>query len=635
MNRRALSRIISRESTQWLNDDIISPEQKQRIDSCYEISTKQRFSIQTIIFALAAVLIGTGIILFYAANWQSMHPAAKFSQIIIIIAAFYAGGYFIAFKKNQPLIGLTLIRVGALAYGAGIGLTAQIFHLSAHPSGAFLLWGISSLVLAFAVKDGGITILSLISLSIWHIWQTVEFSHLNITFFLLLGVCAAAMTVMKMRRALVLTVIALAAGYFATLAALFGKNGDTSFTLALFIIPFAALLLVLSNLPENEVFGNARALLRAGGIALLYAPLIALSWPYEYFTETFPLLAQTNIAIAYFVVCALAAMSAACCFFRKKISLQALLLSLSPAVITFLPLGNMSCNVTIFNVILIAFLVIVPFFLSSSKSGISAEIVTFILLFATIVIKSWGFLGEGFASQDYTVAYGCGVLIFLSIMFLLHIAQSEGLKKNITLLTIVTAVFITLYSLSFTIDNAQRGILFISPVVFPLLVTFLAAGVVLHAALFTIAHKKEIPLLKRFCPGITPSRIAPLRIPLYCSLIIFSGAVLLLFVANEAVSPLFYSISFNTLLFGFTALLLWYAYKSASERIANLAIAAFIIHILTRYFDTFFDLRAGALLFIITGFIFLAGGIIVEKTRRSFLSHLKTMKANSSEDEGE
>ncbi len=106
-----------------------------------------------IIVTIGAILIGAGIFSFIAANWREM---AKPVKIFIIIAAMlisYITGWYLKEKMNLSKTGEALILLGAIIYGAGIFLIAQMFNIRANWPDGFILWMIGAIAVAYAIES--------------------------------------------------------------------------------------------------------------------------------------------------------------------------------------------------------------------------------------------------------------------------------------------------------------------------------------------------------------------------------------------------------------------------------------------------------------------------------------------------
>ncbi len=102
---------------------------------------------------VGAVLVGLGVILFMAANWQQIPAIIK---LIAILGAVNLTNYFgwkLRFEPgNQPKMGAALLLLGSLFYGASIWLVAQIFNLDVNFPSGLLLWALGTLCAALATS---------------------------------------------------------------------------------------------------------------------------------------------------------------------------------------------------------------------------------------------------------------------------------------------------------------------------------------------------------------------------------------------------------------------------------------------------------------------------------------------------
>lgn len=76
---------------------------------------------------LGSLLLAAGLLLFVSAHWDQMPPLWRVSLLLFIVIALHAGGAW--FSERFQLMALGLHTVGTVAFGAGVFLCAQIFHL--------------------------------------------------------------------------------------------------------------------------------------------------------------------------------------------------------------------------------------------------------------------------------------------------------------------------------------------------------------------------------------------------------------------------------------------------------------------------------------------------------------------------
>jgi len=106
-----------------------------------------------IIVTIGAILVGAGIFSFIAANWQEMTKPIKIFIIVAAMLISYVAGWYLKEKMNLSKTGEALILLGAIIYGAGIFLIAQMFHIRANWPDGFILWMIGTIAVAYALES--------------------------------------------------------------------------------------------------------------------------------------------------------------------------------------------------------------------------------------------------------------------------------------------------------------------------------------------------------------------------------------------------------------------------------------------------------------------------------------------------
>lgn len=127
----------------WQKDGVIESSQAEAIMLRYGIEKKgyKPANVITALSTLAAILVGVGVILFFASNWEKMPDIVKVALLLIATFGIYYAGYVMRFeKKNYPTAGHALLFLGSILVGASILLIAQIFNINADSHGLYLLW---------------------------------------------------------------------------------------------------------------------------------------------------------------------------------------------------------------------------------------------------------------------------------------------------------------------------------------------------------------------------------------------------------------------------------------------------------------------------------------------------------------
>lgn len=129
------SKSLSDQLRRWLQAELIDADVAEAIQRWEDSHLKQskhssvrhlavpiRLSI-----LLGSLLFAAGLLLFVSAHWDLMPPLWRVSLLLFIVIALHTGGAW--FAERFQLMAIGLHAVGTVAFGAGVFLCAQIFHL--------------------------------------------------------------------------------------------------------------------------------------------------------------------------------------------------------------------------------------------------------------------------------------------------------------------------------------------------------------------------------------------------------------------------------------------------------------------------------------------------------------------------
>lgn len=102
--------------------------------------------------AIGAVLVGLGVILFVASNWEEMGQTRRLAVLLAGFAAAAAGAWF-AGRRGLPKVAEALWLTTTLVFGANIFLIAQIYHRELIYWQGTLRWMLGALVLGWALRS--------------------------------------------------------------------------------------------------------------------------------------------------------------------------------------------------------------------------------------------------------------------------------------------------------------------------------------------------------------------------------------------------------------------------------------------------------------------------------------------------
>ena len=622
------------EVRKWTEQGIISREQQQRIESLYPIVTESRdkdpsakksLNLNSVIIGLAVLCLAAGIIIFYASNWKKMPPSVKLIQVFVLVIASYGGSAWFLFSGTRSrLIGRALLVLGMVSYGAAIMLVAQIYHISAHPTNGILAWAAGVFLMAALMRERfGLYIASLLFF-IWNCWEFGVYDNPAYLYLLFVALTAFFFIRLKDVPGIIASFCFLIIYYYQTVAPGYDYGADFKariFQAGLLNLPLGAMLLCAgSYFRDKELFRPASCLMSILGWLIFIFPFVSMSWPFgKIKAETF---ASFGVSVKYSSM--YIALIAASAFFiylvRKNGRPVKFLIAVCafPLLVFFLPMGGLQVRMISFHCVMAAlFFFFLYYSHTADKKDIFNTALAYIFAFSVIIVKGSGFVIYAFIEEKYKVAYLAGFIIFAVVCLLLNVlveslARKRGIRYSPAVIHALCAamMWVAVFAASFEIYE-QRSIFSANRIVIILIILFS----VIAAGLF-------VWLVKTLKEN---------RVIVYLAGLVSAVTLTALFIARPDTSWIVYSLLFNSLLVIFSSIYMFYSSVIQSKALLNIMVAAFVLHIITRYFDLFWDMLSGSVFLLCTGLIGITAGIILENRRRSLSRKIKAAGMNKGE----
>lgn len=166
------------ETRKWTQNGIINNSQAEAIKALYPLPKVERPWGLLVFSGIGAVIIGLGIILLFAYNWEKMTKFAKLAVIFGALIVSHGIGVRLFLRSERfKSLGETIAVLGTMLFGAGIWLVASIYHIEEHYPNAFFVWALGALLLALAMPSVLQGILAAVLLAIWAGAEAVEFDQ--------------------------------------------------------------------------------------------------------------------------------------------------------------------------------------------------------------------------------------------------------------------------------------------------------------------------------------------------------------------------------------------------------------------------------------------------------------------------
>jgi uncharacterized membrane protein len=168
---------LANEVKRWTAAKIISSEQATAIRALYREPAGGISWGLIVFFGIGAVVVGLGVILLFAYNWDAIPKFGKLALIFSAITAAHVGGVMQGRREGWRVkLGEALSLLGTMGFGTGIWLVAQVYSINEHFPTGFLLWGLGALAMAWALRSVAHGMLAAILIAIWGLAETWGFN---------------------------------------------------------------------------------------------------------------------------------------------------------------------------------------------------------------------------------------------------------------------------------------------------------------------------------------------------------------------------------------------------------------------------------------------------------------------------
>jgi uncharacterized membrane protein len=124
----------------------------------------------TAVSIIGALILGAGVVMLFATNWQEMPDWFRTAVILAGMLAAYGLGYVLTYRYDLHRVGGALLFLGVLLYEAGLFLFTAIYDLPVTNPWLMLLAAIGALPMAYAFGSRIVLLLGIANLITWAVW---------------------------------------------------------------------------------------------------------------------------------------------------------------------------------------------------------------------------------------------------------------------------------------------------------------------------------------------------------------------------------------------------------------------------------------------------------------------------------
>lgn len=175
MHIKSKAAVIDEALRDWRDRGLLDPDIVSRLRADLD-RDKRRFSFNAFVISAGVICLCFAIMTFVAANWDEM---SRLNRLALVIATLWAawGAALWTGLRRLHWWHQALMLLACCAFGAGIMLVSQIYHIQGNAADAVWLWALGTLVAAGLTRGSMVLVLAIGLFALWHGMQIDTFSR--------------------------------------------------------------------------------------------------------------------------------------------------------------------------------------------------------------------------------------------------------------------------------------------------------------------------------------------------------------------------------------------------------------------------------------------------------------------------
>lgn len=210
MRDRKFSQRLAQELPQWVERGWVQRGAEQDILAYVESQHTGNERMVVALTLMGVLLLGSGIITFFAAHWAGMSKLVKLLVLFGGMSGAYMAAGVAAARGKLPRVSQSLWLLGVILFGANIMLIAQIYNIDSHYPNGVLLWALGGLLVACVIPAQTALAAAIALAVLWTGMESLDFNrHFHWPFLLFWLACLPLIYRHSWLRALHLALIGL------------------------------------------------------------------------------------------------------------------------------------------------------------------------------------------------------------------------------------------------------------------------------------------------------------------------------------------------------------------------------------------------------------------------------------------
>ncbi|MBU1690331.1 MAG: DUF2157 domain-containing protein [Gammaproteobacteria bacterium] len=178
MSDRGFEKRLAQELPRWQEEGWVSAEGRQAILA--DLATRQpRLVWASSLALIGALLLGVGVITWFAAHWNEMNKLTKLVLILFSLTASHIAHGLCLTRGALPKLAQGMALLSVLFFGAAIMLIGQIYHIDSHFPDGIALWAAGGLLTAWLLGSHPAMVASVALAALWTWTEQFDYRVMN------------------------------------------------------------------------------------------------------------------------------------------------------------------------------------------------------------------------------------------------------------------------------------------------------------------------------------------------------------------------------------------------------------------------------------------------------------------------
>lgn len=150
-----------------------------------------RLGFAQVLLILAAIFLSAALLLLVSANWETVPRIVRLGVVVALIWLCHVGGALLL-RAGRETMGAAALLLGTAAFGGGLALVGQMYHISGDAVSMFTVWFLVAGLTSILFRSGAVSVAAgLLSFALcWSIVDTTDGAVSGLTLFIPLVLAA-------------------------------------------------------------------------------------------------------------------------------------------------------------------------------------------------------------------------------------------------------------------------------------------------------------------------------------------------------------------------------------------------------------------------------------------------------------